>query len=325
MIKFVPRCYMLSFLCKRSCPMPIPRLTSKLFSSLSSNSVPIALPSHRETHFWYMLPDEVKDQALLNRYLEILSPCERENILSMKGNDLQKGALLARALVRTTLSRYTNSHVAPKSLMFRKNQYGKPEVEWQPDENWNPPSLHFNISHSSSLIACGVTLDVPIGIDVEEKQRTLKSNLLSFTRRYFSSDEVEYICAISDPEIQKQELNKLWTLKEAYVKALGRGIAAAPFKGFNIKFIATSNSKEQGSGAFVSEAFHVVVEAIDASIHHTNNWRFALFEVVGSHYAAICVKDSKMEDEATPIKLKVWKTIPFVEDVRVSVPQFLCI
>ncbi|KAK9108670.1 hypothetical protein Sjap_016730 [Stephania japonica] len=295
MIKSVPGCYMLCFLCERSCRMPIPCLTSKLFSSLSSHLVPIALPSHRETHFWYILPDEVKDQALLSQYLEILSPCEREKVFGMKGNDLQKGALLARAL-----------------------------VEWQPDENWDPPSLHFNISHSSSLIACGVTLDVPIGIDVEEKQRTLKSNLLSFTRRYFSSDEVEYLCAISDPEIQRQEFTKLWTLKEAYVKAIGRGFSAAPFKSFTIKFIAATNSKEQGSGALVSKASHVVDEAIVASIHHTNNWRFALFEVAGSHYAAICVKDSKMEGEAAPPKLKVWKTIPFVEDVSVSVPQFLC-
>ena len=56
-------------------------------------------------HFWYILPDEVKSTTLLNRYLEILSPCEKENIFRMRGEQLRKGALLARALVRTTLAR----------------------------------------------------------------------------------------------------------------------------------------------------------------------------------------------------------------------------
>lgn len=59
----------------------------------------------REAHFWYVLPQEVKCTNLLNRYFEILSPCEKENVLRMGGEELKKSALLARALVRTTLAR----------------------------------------------------------------------------------------------------------------------------------------------------------------------------------------------------------------------------
>lgn len=59
----------------------------------------------RETHFWYILPDEVKSATLLNQYLDILSPCEKENVLRMHGDHLKKSALLARALVRTTIAR----------------------------------------------------------------------------------------------------------------------------------------------------------------------------------------------------------------------------
>lgn len=60
---------------------------------------------YREVHFWYILPDEVNSKNLLNQYLEILTPCEKENIVRMSGEQLKKRALLARALVRTTLAR----------------------------------------------------------------------------------------------------------------------------------------------------------------------------------------------------------------------------
>ena len=61
----------------------------------------------REVHVWYVLPDELNDASLLKMYTELLSPSERKNALSMNGEKLQKGAVLSRALVRTTLSRCT--------------------------------------------------------------------------------------------------------------------------------------------------------------------------------------------------------------------------
>ncbi|KAI3918660.1 hypothetical protein MKX01_041980 [Papaver californicum] len=209
---------MIAFVCKRSLSMQIDCFTRKLFCSSSSPLVSVPLPSRRETHLWYIIPDEVKDASLLNQYMKLLSPCEKKTVLQMQGDRLQKGALLARALVRTTLARYTDTQVSPNLLKFQKNNFGKPEVEWQQNEQWNPPSLHFNISHSSSLIACGVTVDMPIGIDVEEKQRKTKNSTMSFARRYFSPNEVERLHAISDPEVQQHEFIKLWTLKEAYAK-----------------------------------------------------------------------------------------------------------
>jgi 4'-phosphopantetheinyl transferase len=61
--------------------------------------------SFRETHLWFVVPDEFKSVSLLNQYMELLSPCEKENVLSMRGEQLQKSALLARTLVRTTIAR----------------------------------------------------------------------------------------------------------------------------------------------------------------------------------------------------------------------------
>ncbi|KAL4618329.1 hypothetical protein ACB092_06G002300 [Castanea dentata] len=293
------------------------RCFQRSFSAASL--APLQLPSPMETHLWYILPNEVKNASLLNQYLEILSPCEKENVFRMRGDQLQRRALLARALVRTTIARYqTNSQVEPRSLKFKKNIYGKPEVEWQDVDGSHLPPLHFNISHTSSIIACGVTVNSAIGIDVEEKQRKLKNNILAFARRYFSPYEVGLLTAISDPEFQRQEFIKLWTLKEAYVKALGRGFSAAPFKTFTIRFrTATQGHLSERRD---SKAFDVVVDSFDDPKNLTSNWQFALLELAGSHYAAICIEgDRTTEGNGTrPMKLTVRRTIPFVEDECVS-------
>ncbi|KAL5067679.1 hypothetical protein RYX36_018566 [Vicia faba] len=293
----------------------------RTLATASCSLSPVQLPAQKEAHFWYVLPNEVKCTNLLNRYFEILSPCEKENVLRMRGEELKKSALLARALVRTTLARYqTNCQIGPKSLKFRKNSYGKPEVDWQYADDWNLPPLHFNISHTSSLIACGVTVGSRIGIDVEEKQRRLKNDILAFARRYFSPHEVEMLAHIVDPELRRHEFIKLWTLKEAYVKALGTGFSASPFNTFTIRL--RDHMKE---GIHVLP--HVISKEDDISAEPSgdledlsSNWHFVLLELLGSHYAAVCIeKDSTDEDKGSiPINMTIRKTIPFVEDECIS-------
>lgn len=193
-------------------------------------------------------------------------------------------------------------------------------MDWENADKWCPPPLHFNISHTSSLVACGVTVNVPIGIDVEEKQRRLKNKILAFAKRYFSPDEVKLLTAISDPEIQRQEFIKLWTLKEAYVKAVGRGFSAAPFNTFTVRARVTKMGGFHHFDTHHSEASEIVVESSDDAENLTSNWQFALLELAGSHYAAICMekKNSTGGEASVPMRLTVWKTIPFVEDERLS-------
>lgn len=102
------------------------------FSVSPFPTLPLQLPSPMETHLWFVVPDEFKSVSLLNQYMELLSPCEKENVLSMRGEQLQKSALLARTLVRTTIARYqiNNRVVDPRSLKFKRNVHGKPEVSF---------------------------------------------------------------------------------------------------------------------------------------------------------------------------------------------------
>ncbi|XP_012569453.1 uncharacterized protein [Cicer arietinum] len=239
----------------------------------------------------------------------------------MRGEELKKSALLSRALVRTTLSRYqTNCHVDPKSWKFRKNDHGKPEVDCQYADDWSLPPLHFNISHTSSLIACGVTVGSPIGIDVEEKQRRLKNDILAFARRYFSPHELEMLTQIVDPELQRQEFIKLWTLKEAYVKALGRGFSASPFNTFTVGLRDHMKGGIHVPPHGISKEAEITVEPFGELNNLSSNWHFVLLELLGSHYAAVCVeKESTNTGKGSiPVNLTIRKTIPFVGDECVS-------
>ncbi|XP_076899513.1 uncharacterized protein LOC143553387 [Bidens hawaiensis] len=290
-----------SYICKLGLKMKIHCINHKMFST-----TPLQLPSRMETHLWYVLPNEVKSQSLLSQYVDFLSPVEKEHVFSMRGDELQKSALLARTLVRTTISRYQlHSRVNPKSLVFGKNAYGKPEVIWKETDDWHPPPLHFNLSHTSSLIACGVTVGSPIGIDVEEKQRKTKNNILSFAKRYFTCEEVEALSAISEPEVQRHEFIKLWTLKEAYVKALGTGFSAAPFNTFTLRFRAANPNPEDSS---------IEIVPLEKSTNLTTNWQFAHVELAGSHHAAIC----RQNDGGGPMQVIIRKTIPLVEEHQVD-------
>ncbi|VVB08057.1 unnamed protein product [Arabis nemorensis] len=286
------------------------------FSIELPSLVPLQLPSRMETHLWYILPNEVKSTSLLKQYSQFLSPSEKDKVVQMKGNKLKKNALLARILVRTTIARYqTNYVVDPRSLMFKKNLYGKPEVDWQNQKNCNNPPLHFNLSHTDSLIACGVTVHVPVGIDVEDKERKIKHNVLSLAKRFYSTDEVSFLSTIPDLKVQRKQFIKLWTLKEAYVKALGKGFSAAPFNTFTIHLKAGT---EGGYNLCKTSE----VNSLEETKKCNGEWKFAVLELADSHYAAICIEDD-LASGGAPMKVIVRKTIPFVEDELISESKLL--
>ena len=82
------------------------------------------------------------------------------------------------------------------------------------------PDIHFNISHSGKYVVCAVA-DTPVGVDIEGS-RPIKG---AVAKRFYSDEENEWVSAAETPSLQEQRFFRLWTLKEAYAKATGEGIA----------------------------------------------------------------------------------------------------
>lgn len=124
--------------------------------------------------------------------------------------------VIARALVRTTLSAY--GPTPPRDWRFETNSHGCPFVV--PDQA-GAPRLSFNLSHTTGLAALAVTRGRLVGVDVERVDRVLREDVAG---RHFAPDEVRDLRALP-ADAQPRAFFEYWTLKEAYIKARGMGLA----------------------------------------------------------------------------------------------------
>jgi 4'-phosphopantetheinyl transferase len=219
-----------------------------------------------EVHIWYVFSERVSDPSLE----ALLSPDEKarkERFLLAK--DRQQH-VIARALVRTTLSRYAD--VRPQAWTFRTNRYGRPEIA-SPDVG----PLQFNLSHTKGLVACIVAWDREIGIDVENLERP--TSYVELAQRFFAPSEAAVVSALA-AEQQCGAFFDFWTLKESYIKARGMGLAL-PLGDFAFQL-----------GDPVRIAFTERIADDPAS------WRFERLEPSAGHKLAVAIRCTSGEPVA---------------------------
>jgi 4'-phosphopantetheinyl transferase len=125
--------------------------------------------------------------------------------------------IAAHALLRTMLSRHAS--IAPVEWRFRTAEGGKPML----DPAHASPDLHFSLSHTRGLVACAVGRSHTLGIDAEAWREPAPIEL---AKRYFAPAEARLVADLA-PQERPGVFYRLWTLKEAYLKATGQGLAAA--------------------------------------------------------------------------------------------------
>lgn len=133
-----------------------------------------------------------------------------------KGNRLRNPKHRSRAIsmriqLRQLLSVYLN--VKPVDVLFQYAEFGKPSIVNSP--------LSFNVSHCGDLALVAVSLTEDLGVDVEQ-WRTL-DNIEGLVQRNFSAEEKNEWLGISKENKNRVFFN-IWTCKEAFIKATGRGL-----------------------------------------------------------------------------------------------------
>ncbi|MBD3347403.1 MAG: 4'-phosphopantetheinyl transferase superfamily protein [Chitinivibrionales bacterium] len=118
-------------------------------------------------------------------------------------------SLLGKLLLKWTLRKVYGIQAMPE---LTYNQYKRPYLK-------EFPSIDFNISHSGGWVVCGVTDNGQIGVDVQQ----MRPINLEIARRFFAPREANFI-ENSVPEYQLDYFYRFWTLKEAYIKAEGKGM-----------------------------------------------------------------------------------------------------
>jgi 4'-phosphopantetheinyl transferase len=122
---------------------------------------------------------------------------------------------LTRALQRHVLSAYA-ADVQPGRWQFQSSAEGRPSLAPPFDRT----GLHFNIAHTEGVVAMAVCQHPLVGVDVEKIDRAP----LAVAERFFSAAEAAELRALPI-DAQPRRFMRLWTLKEAYLKAIGTGLA----------------------------------------------------------------------------------------------------
>ncbi len=234
----------------------------------------------REAHLWWIRADRVDDPDGLRRGRDLLTDDERRKIDRFRFARDRRLCLVSRILVRTTLSRY--AAVPPDAWRFRCNDYGRPEI----DAPASP--LRFNLSHTPGMVACLVSRDREVGVDVESRSRT--GAWLALANRYFAPLEAQALRAIAPPDRARRFL-EYWTLKESYIKARGLGLAIrlADFS-FDLPPATPDDVRIRFSGTLRDTPAR---------------WQFGLHTPGGRHLAATAVERNRGE----PIRIIAFEAV----------------
>ena len=249
------------------------------------DNLPLLKLDKGRVHVWFACSDHPFDPDLLEAYQGLMSSEEKAKCARYVRESSRLDCLVSRALVRCALSRY--SPKKPSDWRFSVNKRGKPEIIRDPAD----PPLRFNLSHTDGLIACAIGLELDLGIDVE--RITEKADDEGVARRFFSPLEAESLEGL--PEwIRRRLFFSYWTLKEAYIKARGKGLSIGLDKfSFYLKGAAHP---------------HIVFDAgIDDD---PANWSFRTLDFDETHKAAVAVRTFG----APAPEIVVRRALPLVHD-----------
>jgi 4'-phosphopantetheinyl transferase len=171
-----------------------------------TSRLPVAL-APGEVHVWAWTFS--RDGSPAEEDLRILDELERKRVARFRFPVDQVRYAVCHANLRRILGSYVG--LAPESVGFREGAGGKPELA--------DKSLRFNLSHSKSVAALAVSMDVEVGVDVEDI-RPIDTDV---AKRYFSPAENASLAALGGWE-RLEAFYRCWTRKEAILKAEGVGL-----------------------------------------------------------------------------------------------------
>lgn len=164
--------------------------------------------------------DEVTGLEQLRPFEQYISKERREKIARFYFEKDKIRSMLAEILLKYFL--VTGYGMKMSDIAFGYEEYGKPYL-LTGGEN-----LYFNLSHSGSWVVCGIGTS-RIGIDVEEGIK----DTISIVKRVLSQNEyAEW--KLLPQEVQKDKFYQIWTLKESYVKYIGKGLGI-PFESLSFR------------------------------------------------------------------------------------------
>lgn len=203
----------------------------------------------------------------------ILSLAEQERAAKFVFPEHKERYIIAHGVLRLILAHYTQR--APHSLTFAIAAKGKPYFADQTLKTW-----HFNLSHTKTGIAIAISYKCPVGIDIEWVNPD--RGLLELAQRFFAPSEAQLLIKLPMRE-RISSFYRLWTCKEAFLKATGEGIAEGLnrwvfdiSKGGQVALMTTSNQESTDCWSFCHRylpKLEAMVTAVTLTAHSKYDWQ----------------------------------------------------
>jgi 4'-phosphopantetheinyl transferase len=172
-------------------------------------SVPAVLAAD-EVHVWALVLSRPSSQ--IQAMWQLLSAAEQARAKRFHFDQDRDFYTVGRGVLRTLIGQYEGGSAADVSFAY--GEQGKPQLL--------DTDLKFNVSHAQGLALMGFCRGREIGVDLEMIRPLSDVNRLA--KRSFSAAEYAEWTAVAEPQKMLAFFN-CWTRKEAYIKAIGQGLA----------------------------------------------------------------------------------------------------
>ncbi|MEU0427995.1 4'-phosphopantetheinyl transferase superfamily protein [Streptomyces canus] len=130
--------------------------------------------------------------------------------------------------------------VPPEELRLERGRHGKPWLAGSSD-------LGFSLSHSGEHALVAVSRQREVGVDVDRLRPGLP--VQSFAERFFPASDARFVAAAAGPTERAERFLRLWTRKEAVVKAAGARLA----QGLGLKVLRDAESDAESDADVVRD------------------------------------------------------------------------
>jgi 4'-phosphopantetheinyl transferase len=216
------------------------------------------------------------DSSSQGHFHALLDDSEREHLRRLRNESSRCEYLCAHTRLRIGLS--SICRVAPMAWRFGRDHFGKPRIEY-PVMADKPA---FNLSHTASLVGCAFAPAGLVGFDIERTDRFsadthAATELADTVDLVFSEREKAAWLSLEPASHRAARFYRLWTMKEALLKAAGRGLTLKP------SAICIDMHDEAAP----------VVKGLPAEIGDPGAWFVRSLFPAPSHVAAIAVKGGR--------------------------------
>ena len=146
----------------------------------------------------------------------VLSSAERDKARRFQFTNHRLAYVFAHAVLRDVLSRYLQC--TPLDIRFCENPFGKPRLA----DAVSGVIPEFNMSHAGDLVLIALSYGRRIGVDVEKIRPTDDFSVIA--ESHFTPAESAFLFRHA-PADRARAFFRCWTRKEAYIKALGKGLS----------------------------------------------------------------------------------------------------